>query len=257
MYKLYGIIFRKSVIMIAKSKIRFFKILFLFCLISVFLIGINACSKKMSTISSTPVAPGTKSYLALGDSYTIGQSVDPSQRFPALTVALLKSYGIAINDADIIATTGWTTGDLLNAISSASLRTDYSLVTLLIGVNNQYQGKSLEEYKNQFSILVQDAIKYAGNDKNRVFVLSIPDYSVTPYAKGSDTERIASEINLFNAANLSISNSYGVHYIDITSISREAKNKPELIAGDGLHPSGIQYQRWADLLAPAAKSVLK
>lgn len=232
--------------------------LFVHGLAMMILLGIFACSKKdMTIITSTPVPAGTKSYLALGDSYTIGQSVDPTQRFPALTQNLLSSYGINMATPDYIATTGWTTADLLNAINNANLRTDYSVVTLLIGVNNQYQGKSLEEYKSQFNTLLQDAIKFASNDKNRVFVLSIPDYSVTPYAHGSDTAKIAREIDQFNAANLTISNNYGVHYLDITPISKEAKSHPELIANDGLHPSGIQYKRWADLLAPLIKPVLQ
>ena len=222
-----------------------------------FLSGIFACSKKMNTIMSSPVVPGTKTYLALGDSYTIGESVDTSQRFPALTVDLLKSYGIPISNPDYIATTGWTTADLLNAINSAQLRTDYSVVTLLIGVNNQYQGKSIDEYKSQFTQLLQDAIKFAGNDKNRVFVLSIPDYSVTPFARGSDTASIAYQIDQFNAANLTISNNFGVHYLDITTISRQAKMNLDLVAHDGLHPSGAQYQMWANLLAPMIKTVLQ
>lgn len=239
--------------------IIYFKNIKLFAIAWLVLIsfGIYACTKKMSTVNPSPSAPGSFTYLALGDSYTIGQSVESGKRFPALTEVLLRSYGIKISDPDYIATTGWTTGDLLNAVNATNVKNDYSIVSLLIGVNNQYQGKNLEEYKSQFTTLLQDAIKFAGNDKNRVFVLSIPDYSVTPFARASDTSRIAAQLNEFNAANLAISKSFGVHYLDITPISREAKTNLNLIASDGLHPSGDQYQRWADLLAPMMATVLK
>ena len=190
------------------------------------------------------------SYLALGDSYTIGQSVADTERFPVQTVRLLRQQNIDINNPDIIAVTGWTTANLLNALNNnPPPQKIYSFVSLLIGVNNQYQGKSLDEYKIQFAELLARAVSYAGNNKNNVFILSIPDYSVTPFSHGADNAKIAKEIDAFNAANKNISLNTGVHYIDITSISREAKNDPGLIAGDGLHPSGIQYKKWSELLA--------
>ena len=124
---------------------------------------------------------------------------------------------------------------------------------MLIGVNNQYQHKSIDEYNTEFTLLLNRAIQYARNNKNHVFVLSIPDYSVTPFAHGSDTARISKEIDLFNATNKAISNNIGVNYLDITPISREALNDPGLIASDGLHPSGKQYKRWAELLEEMMK----
>lgn len=190
------------------------------------------------------------SYLALGDSYTIGQSVADTERFPVQTVRLLRQQNIDINNPDIIAETGWTTANLLSSLNNnPPPKKSYSFVSLLIGVNNQYQGKSLDEYKIQFAELLARAVSYAGNNKNNVFILSIPDYSVTPFARGGDTAKIAKEIDAFNAANKNISLNTGVRYIDITSISREAKNDSSLIANDGFHPSGIQYKKWSDLLA--------
>lgn len=202
--------------------------------------------------SSTDTIVNT--YLALGDSYTIGQSVPEEDRFPNQTVQLLRNEDIKINDANIIAKTGWTTGNLINALNLNTPPNNYSLVSLLIGVNNQYQGRSIDEYKTEFALLVTRAIQYAGNNKNNVFVLSIPDYSVTPFADQANKEKIAGEVDAFNAANKAISNQSGVNYLDVTDISREALDDPELIANDGLHPSGKQYKRWAELLAPLMKS---
>ena len=187
-------------------------------------------------------------YLALGDSYTIGESVPKEGRFPMQLADMLRKDIILISDPEIIAATGWTTDNLITSLNSNPPKQTYSFVTLLIGVNNQYQGKSLEEYKAQFAELLTMATSYAGNIKNHVFVLSIPDYSVTPFARGRDTQKIAREIDQFNEANKNISLNFGVHYLDITPISREAKNDPSLIAGDGLHPSANQYGRWDQLL---------
>jgi Lysophospholipase L1 and related esterases len=195
-----------------------------------------------------PSHDSTMSFLALGDSYTIGQSVASSENFPNQTVNILRVHHLTVSDPDIIATTGWTTSDLLSAISAAPHRT-YSYVTLLIGVNNQYQGRSIEEYKNEFMSLLESAISYAGNTKKHVYVLSIPDYSVTPFARKLDTSKIANEIDLYNAINKKIALQLGVNYLDITPISRESENDPLLMAADGLHPSGIQYKKWAFRLA--------
>jgi len=186
----------------------------------------------------------------MGDSYTIGASVSEQERFPVQLSGMLQGNRISILAPDIIATSEWTTGDLINALNANPPGKKYSFVTLLIGVNNQYQGRSLEEYKAQFTQLLKLAISYADNIKNHVFVLSIPDYSVTPFALWSDTLKIAREIDQFNEANKNISLAPGVHYVDITSISREAKNDPTLIAGDRLHPSAAQYYRWDKLLEP-------
>jgi lysophospholipase L1-like esterase len=207
--------------------------------------------------SNTSKDTSTKTYLALGDSYTIGQSVPDYERFPVQTVTYLRAKNISIKDADIIAVTGWTTADLLNALNANPPKENYSFVTLLIGVNNQYQGRTLDEYKLQFTELLNRSIAYAGNNKQHVFVLSIPDYSVTPFADGRDTTQIAKEIDEFNDANKTISLNAGVNYIDITAISRNAKNDALLIAKDGLHPSGSQYTKWVDLLAPSMLQQIK
>jgi len=201
------------------------------------------------TITDNKIVDTNKiTYLALGDSYTIGASVSEQERFPMQLYGMLRDDRISISTPDIIATSGWTTGDLIHALNTNPPGKKYSFVTLLIGVNNQYQGRTLEEYKAQFTQLLNLAISYADNIKNHVFVLSIPDYSVTPFALWSDTLKIAREIDQFNEANKNISLDAGVNYVDITPISREAKNDPSLIAGDGLHPSAAQYYRWDKLL---------
>ncbi len=196
-----------------------------------------------------------KSYLALGDSYTIGSSVTAPERFPNQAAQLLAQQGLQFKLPDIVAASGWTTDYLLSTLASTSLQSNYDLVTLLIGVNNQYQRRSQAEYRIQFTELLNKSIAYAGGRKSRVFVLSIPDYSVTPFAQYSDTARIAREIDEFNAINKQITLSMGVAYLDITPISREARADPMLIAADGLHPSGKQYSRWVALLVAMIKAV--
>ena len=214
-----------------------------------------SCSKSnINTMDQGSIPDTSKTYLALGDSYTIGQSVTEPERFPKQTVSLLRSQGIKINDPKIIATTGWTTKNLIDAINTTTLQNNYDVVSLLIGVNNQYQGRSIDEYKTEFTILLNRVIQYAGSKSTHIFVLSIPDYSVTPFASGSDKAKIAAEIGQFNVENKKISTQLGVNYIDITPISRE--NDPSLIASDGLHPSGKQYKRWVDLLTPMIKNVI-
>lgn len=239
-------------------KIRWIFVLFLSAIL---LPVLFSCSKKdavVQIINPVPTSPmavdSFKNYLALGDSYTIGQSVTEQERFPNQTVALLRGLNIKINDPKIIATTGWTTKNLLDALDAAAPSNNYDVVSLLIGVNNQYQGRSIDEYKTEFTILLNRSIQYAGGKPTHVFVLSIPDYSVTPFANGMNKTKIAMEIDQFNAVNKTISTQFGVNYLDITSISREPD--PALVASDGLHPSGKQYKRWADLLAPMMYKVI-
>lgn len=199
-----------------------------------------------------------RSFLALGDSYTIGQSVSVYERFPVQTVEILKQQGVKFADPEIIAQTGWTTGNLLVALSiSPPLKPTYDIVTLLIGVNNQYQHMSQLEYADQFLILLNKAIVYAGNNKKRTIVLSIPDYSVTKFASGSDKVSIAREIDAFNEINKKIAEQTGVIYLDVTGASRLAAFDPYLIASDGLHPSGLQYKLWANLLVPVITKALQ
>jgi lysophospholipase L1-like esterase len=206
--------------------------------------------------SITP-ADTIKTWLALGDSYTIGQSVPESDRYPVQTVELIKAIGINLSKAEIIATTGWTTQNLLDAIKNKSATPSYSIVSLLIGVNNQYQGRSLDEYKRQFTTLLQQSIQFAGNKASHVFVLSVPDYSVTPFARNSDRAKIAAEIDLFNAANKQIADLYKVNYLNITEESRKAATDLSLIASDSLHFSGKEYMTWSVMLAPLIKQALQ
>jgi lysophospholipase L1-like esterase len=190
------------------------------------------------------------SYLALGDSYTIGEAVLPKDNFPNQVVAQLRNKGIDMEDAEIIAKTGWTTFELSAHLDkNQPEQPKYDFVSLLIGVNNQYRGLSAEQYSKEFRSLLMRAISYAGGDKNRVVVLSIPDWSVTPFAEGRDRAKIAEEIDLFNAINKRISEDAGVKYIDITPLTREARNDISLLADDGLHPGAMDYARWADRVA--------
>jgi lysophospholipase L1-like esterase len=198
-----------------------------------------------------------KKYLALGDSYTIGTSVDETDRYPVQTVALLKSQGIDIAAAQIIATNGWTTADLINGINKTTLASNYDAVSLLIGVNNQYQGRMLDEYQQQFTTLVQRSIELANGKPDHVFIISIPDYSVTPFAANSDTQKIAMEIDAFNNANRAIASAYKVEYLYITDDSRKAAGDPSLIASDGLHFSGKEYAIWSAKLAALMKPTLQ
>ncbi len=194
-------------------------------------------------------------YLALGDSYTIGASVEESERYPVqLGNNLLPDSANTV--VRIIARTGWTTRDLDDALNTTTdFRPSYDLVSLLIGVNNQYQGGSLENYEVEFRGLLERAIQLAGNNWGRVFVISIPDYAYTPFGGGSTT--VSQGIDAFNAANKSITEEYGIQYFDITPISRQGLDEPELVASDGLHPSGEQYRRWVELMIGGVRAMLE
>jgi lysophospholipase L1-like esterase len=190
--------------------------------------------------------PPAKKYLALGDSYTIGESVKESERWPAQLVKALEKKRIKYSNPTIIATTGWRTDDLTQASLKANLPNDFDLVSLLIGVNNQYQGKPADEqYETEFRELLRIAIKAAGGKKEHVFVVSIPDYGFTPFGK-EKKETISKAIDQFNAVNEKITRQNGILYINITDISRKAIEQPDLIAGDGLHPSGKMYALWVE-----------
>ncbi len=196
-------------------------------------------------------------YLALGDSYTIGESVDPSMRYPVQVADSLEKRGYLVDDPRIIAVTGWTTSDLKAGINAASPQGPYDLVSLLIGVNNQYRGMDINIYKKEFGELIDQSILFAGNDTGRVIVLSIPDWGVTPFASGRDREKIAREIDQYNAVNKEITLSKGIVWIDVTGISRFAVTDLALIAGDGLHPSGKMYTEWVRLAMPEIVKMLK
>jgi len=186
-------------------------------------------------------------FLALGDSYTIGESVAENERWPVVLAQELRKRGTNCDDPKIIATTGWRTDDLKKAILADNPPSDYGLVSLLIGVNNQYQGKSVEDYKPEFEELLNMAIKFAGGDKANVFVVSIPDYGYTPFGKEKQ-ETITKAIDEYNAANKVITERYGIKYFYITDISRRGFAEPDLVAPDNLHPSGKMYKEWVELI---------
>ena len=189
-------------------------------------------------------------FLALGDSYTIGESVEENLRWPNQLSDALSAKGFQIDRPKIIATTGWRTDNLNDAIKAADLKDEYSLVSLLIGVNNQYQGRSVEQYGPEFEDLLLTAIKLAKGKKENVFIVSIPDYGYTPFGKPKQTE-ISKAIDQFNAVNESIANRMGIKYVSITDISRLGLDQPNLVADDGLHPSGKMYSMWVERILQA------
>lgn len=201
------------------------------------------------------------SFLALGDSYTIGEGLPVYESFPYQTVQILREgSGASFYAPEIVARTGWTTDELIGGIAHTRLLPVYDFVSLLIGVNNEYRGRDLTEYESQFGALLQQAIGLAGGKKDHVFVLSIPDWSVTPFARsylpdaaGRDIGRIAREIDQFNAAAERITGQHAVGFIDITPHTRESA---ATFAPDGLHPSGIEYRYWAGQLATTITKTL-
>lgn len=199
------------------------------------------------------------SYLALGDSYTIGEAVVQSESFPYQLVEVLRKIGLDTDEPVIIAKTGWTTSELQSAIASASLDQTFDLVTLLIGVNNQYRKESLDLYREEFRTLLSTALQFADHDKSRVFVIAIPDWGVTPFGiqSGRGVELIAKEIDAFNAINKAETLLLGISYTDISVDSRLAFSDSDLIAVDGLHPSGKMYQGWAKKVSDSVSSALK
>jgi len=210
----------------------------------------------------TTPAPSNQAirYLALGDSYTIGESVPENERWSNQLAELLRaSPQLDGRDVEvtIIARTGWTTAELWQGIEMRAIQPPYDMVSLLIGVNNQYRGYDINEYREQFRFLLEKAIEYAGDKPANVFVLSIPDWGVTPFAAGRDAAKIAQEIDSFNAVNREEAEKLGIAYVDVTPVSRQAANDPSLIAGDGLHPSGRMYAEWAKLTLPIALGILE
>ncbi len=200
---------------------------------------------------------GTR-YLALGDSYTIGEGVAENGRWPRQLAHALREEGIALDDPRIIATTGWTTDELSAAIDEAGLHGVFGFVSLLIGVNNQYRGRSVDEYRGEFSALLKRAVAFANNDPAHVLVLSIPDWGVTPFAIQSERDRdlIASELDAYNAVARDVCVEQGITFVDITPVSRERGAEPAMLADDGLHPSALMYAEWARLALPFARAAL-
>jgi len=221
------------------------KTYFLFILLP-FLLSCSDTTTPKEEIS-TPPAEAIR-YLALGDSYTIGESVPSDKNYPNQIVTALRAEGVTMEEAQIIAKTGWTTDELNAAIEQANPDTTFHIVSLLIGVNNQFRGWSIDTYTTEFEDLLQQAIRFAKGDKSKVFVLSIPDYAYTPFGQGRKPEDISKGIDEFNAINRSITEKYQITYFDITPISRKGIEDASLVATDKLHPSGEQYRRWVALL---------
>lgn len=199
------------------------------------------------------------SYLALGDSYTIGEGVPADGRWPTQLARALRAQDIALADPRIIATTGWTTDELTWGIDGAQPLGEWDFVTLLIGVNNQYRGRSAVDYRGEFDTLLKQAIGFARGRADRVMVLSIPDWGVTPFVKTTQAkpEQVASELDAYNAAAQAVCAAQGVAFVDITPISRERGGQAEMLAQDGLHPSAAMYTLWAERALPVARDLLR
>ncbi|MDA0379982.1 MAG: SGNH/GDSL hydrolase family protein [Bacteroidetes bacterium] len=195
-----------------------------------------------------------KTYLALGDSYTIGESVAEEMRWPNQLARILNQSGLPLEYPHIVAQTGWTTDELLVAIESAGIKKHYDYVSLLIGVNNQYRARSVDSFVPEFTTLLERAIAISKNKPEGVFVLSIPDWGVMPFAQGRDSTKIATEIAAYNAAIKAICKRYEVAFFDITPISREALDNATYVASDQLHPSAAMYGAWVDKVLPFFKT---
>jgi lysophospholipase L1-like esterase len=200
----------------------------------------------------------TLTYLALGDSYTIGEGIQEHGRWPMQLARGLRDAGIAIADPRIIATTGWTTDELSAAMDAAEPLGEWDFVSLLIGVNNQYRGRDVDDYLGEFTRLLQRAIALVNARADRVLVLSIPDWGVTPFAfaSGRDRQLIADQLDAYNAAAREVCAAHGVAFVDITGISRDGGDAPDMLAEDALHPSGLMYARWTQAVLPVAAALL-
>ena len=197
------------------------------------------------------------SYLALGDSYTIGEQVASADNFPHQAVSILNKRKVDVADPVIIATTGWTTDELATSIREHNINETFSFVSLLIGVNNQYRGRDIANYRREFEQLLNQAIGFAGSRPEKVFVLSIPDWGATPFAEGRDRVKVAHEIDAYNAAKKEITLAHKCHYIEITESTRQNAAHPAYLASDGLHPSGKEYAIWAERLANEVENEMK
>ncbi len=201
--------------------------------------------------------PAAATFLALGDSYTIGEAVAENGRWPVQLADSLSLRGFATAPPRILARTGWTTGELKSAIAREDIKEKFSLVSLLIGVNDQYRKYDIGQYPNEFRELLKTAIAFADGNKNRVFVVSIPDYGATPFVDNNDKERVRNDIDAYNAINRRVASEEGVHYFDITPISRQALDNPALTATDKLHPSAEMYRQWVALMLPGVAAMLQ
>ena len=217
----------------------------------------------MSAATGALARSGRDGFLALGDSYTIGEGVEPDGRWPLQLAAALRGEGLDPGQPRIIATTGWTTDELDAGIDTAHARepvgTDHALVSLLVGVNNQYRGRPLDEFDTQFGALLARAVAFAGGHASRVLVLAIPDWGVTPFAvaQGRDRALIAAQLDAFNAACRERALAAGAHWVDTAPVNRQHGAEADMLVADGLHPSAAMYALWAALALPAARQALR
>ncbi len=228
--------------------------------LTIVLLLLISCSSSEEiglAVEQTQEIQESLSYLALGDSYTIGESVAYEDSFPIQLTNRLEEPLEKTIAPTIIARTGWRTDDLLNTIDASGTNEPYDIVTLLIGVNNQYQKRTFSQYENEFPQLLTKAIALAGNDTDKVVVISIPDYAYTPFSSNLNQQKISQEIDQYNAYAKMITEEKEVVFIGITDITRKGLEKPELVASDGLHPSGEAYEKFVDRILPFALAKLK
>ncbi|MCP9290408.1 SGNH/GDSL hydrolase family protein [Gracilimonas sediminicola] len=231
-----------------KTAFNFFPVFFFALLLS----NCDTKVKKTASESAEPI-----SYLALGDSYTIGTGIEQENNYPNQLADSLATLGFQMDTTLIIATNGWTTADLKNGIAEHNPSSDFDLVSLLIGVNNQYQWLDIELYKAEFRELLEQAIGFAGGDSRKVFVISIPNYGVTPFAQSKEPETIRRKISEYNSIAEDISGEYGITFINITPISEMAEEDLSLLAPDELHPSTKMYSMWVEEMLPTVTHILE
>jgi lysophospholipase L1-like esterase len=195
-------------------------------------------------------------FLALGDSYTIGEGVTDEERWPSHLTRLLQSRGIEIGEPHVVARTAWTTDELADAIDGEQVTGPFALVSLLVGVNDQYRSRPVRSFEAEFEKLVARSGAFAGGDISRVIVLSIPDWGATPFAEGRDRALIAAEIGAYNERARELATAAGAHWVDITAVSRAMLTDQTLVAVDGLHPTGEMYRLWAEQILPTAMLAL-
>lgn len=195
--------------------------------------------------------------LALGDSYTCGEGVTESERWPDQLVEMLRLQHIALAEPEIVARTAWTTDELSDAIDGVGPKGPYDLVTLLVGVNDQYRARPVRGFASEFALLLRRARDFAGKRPSRVLALSIPDWGATPFAEGRDRALIGREVDAYNERARELATASGAHWVDITTVSRKMQTDRTLVAPDGLHPSAALYRRWAEAILPIARAALK
>lgn len=212
------------------------------------LLLLTACNSKIDTTETNVSEPIR--YLALGDSYTIGTGINEENNYPHQLSDSLSARGYTLDTTAVIATNGWTTTDLKNGIDEAQPEPNFDLVTLLIGVNNQYQGLDIELYRNEFKELLDKAITFARGDTSNIVVISIPNYGVTPFGQSRNPVVIRQEIEIYNNLAKQFAADFGISYINITELSELAENDPSLLAIDDLHPSAKMYAMWVQRMLP-------